>query len=91
MDHAVDRLREAGEGFRLTLSTAAGRAIEAIGRAIGGQAIVRIRELSGVRMELADLRARHDQLAEETATLRGFADTVALPLVDFPGKEKFVF
>src|SRR6202023_3026598 len=43
MDHAVDALREAGEGFLLNLSTSNGRAIEAMGRAIGGQAIVRIR------------------------------------------------
>jgi hypothetical protein len=49
MDHAVDALREAGEGFLLNLSTANGRAIEAMGRAIGGQAIVRIRELGGLR------------------------------------------
>ena len=48
MDHAVDALREAGEGFLLNLSTSNGRAIEAMGRAIGGQAIVRIRELGGL-------------------------------------------
>ena len=54
MDHAVDALREAGEGFLLHLSTSTGRAIEAMGRAIGGQAIVRIRELGGLRRELAD-------------------------------------
>ena len=47
MDHAVDALREAGEGFLLNLTTATGRSIEAMGRAIGGQAIVRIRELAG--------------------------------------------
>ena len=46
MDHAVDALRDAGEGFLLNLTTSAGRSIEAMGRAIGGQAIVRIRELS---------------------------------------------
>lgn len=64
MDHAIDNLREAGEGFQLNLSTAAGRTIEAMGRAIGGQAIVRIRELSGVRMELAELSIRHNHLLE---------------------------
>src|SRR6185312_4814492 len=36
MDHAVDALREAGEGFLLNLSTSNGRAIEAMGRAVGG-------------------------------------------------------
>src|ERR1700677_2636438 len=36
MDHAVDALREAGEGFLLNLTTANGQALEAMGRAIGG-------------------------------------------------------
>lgn len=80
IDHAVDKLREAGEGFRLNLSTATGRTIEAMGRAIGGQAIVRIRELSGVRMELAELGIRHNQLLEETGALRAFAAAVPLPV-----------
>lgn len=80
MDHAIDKLRDAGEGFQLNLSTAAGRTIEAMGRAIGGQAIVRIRELSGVRMELAALNIRHNHLAEETGALRAFAEAVPLPV-----------
>jgi len=80
MDHAIDNLREAGEGFQLNLSTAAGRTIEAMGRAIGGQAIVRIRELSGVRMELAELNIRHNHLLEETGALRAFAEAVPLPV-----------
>ena len=57
MDHAVDALREAGEGFLLNLSSSNGRAIEAMGRAIGGQAIVRIRELGGLRRELAECQS----------------------------------
>ncbi|MBQ8106788.1 MAG: PAS-domain containing protein [Afipia sp.] len=80
MDHAVDKLREAGEGFQLNLTTATGRTIEAMGRAIGGQAIVRIRELSGVRMELAEVNIRHNQLLEETGALRAFAAAVPLPV-----------
>ena len=80
MDHAVDKLRDTGEGFLLNLSTAAGRSIEAMGRAIGGQAIVRIRELSGIRMEFAELGIRHKQLLEETGALRAFAASVPVPL-----------
>src|SRR4051812_12302277 len=45
MERAVNALRDAGEGFLLNLTTSAGRAIEAMGRAVGGQAILRIREL----------------------------------------------
>ncbi|MGA2055224.1 MAG: two-component sensor histidine kinase, partial [Bradyrhizobium sp.] len=43
MDRAIDTLRESGEGFLLNLTTSSGHAVEALGRAIGGQAVVRIR------------------------------------------------
>lgn len=80
MDHAVDALREAGEGFLLNLTTANGHAFEAMGRAIGGQAIVRIRELGGLRRELAETNLRHKALLEETEMLRGFAATAPWPI-----------
>src|ERR1700692_2015566 len=80
MDHAVDALREAGEGFLLNLSTSNGRSIEAMGRAIGGQAIVRIRELGGVRRELAESNLRYKTLQEETELLRDFAAAVPWPI-----------
>ncbi len=80
MDHAVDALREAGEGFLLNLMTSNGRSIEAMGRPIGGQAIVRIRELGGVRRELAEMNLRHKALLEETEMLRGFAAAAPWPI-----------
>jgi signal transduction histidine kinase len=80
MDHAVDALREHGEGFLLNLTTSNGYAIEAMGRAIGGQAIVRIRELSGLRKELAETNLRHQALSEETEMLRGFAAAAPWPI-----------
>ncbi len=80
MDHAVDALREAGEGFLLNLTTSNGHALEAMGRAIGGQAIVRIRELGGLRRELAETNLRYKALAEETEMLRGFAAAAPWPI-----------
>src|ERR1700687_4416731 len=80
MDHAVDALREAGEGFLLNLTTSNGHAVEAMGRAIGGQAIVRIRELSGLRKELAETNLRHKALLEETEMLRGFVAAAPWPI-----------
>jgi signal transduction histidine kinase len=80
MDHAVDALREAGEGFLLSLTTSNGRVIEAMGRAIGGQAIVRIRELGGLRRELAESNLRYKTLLEETGLLRDFAAAVPWPI-----------
>ncbi|CAN5502948.1 PAS domain-containing sensor histidine kinase [soil metagenome] len=80
MDHAVDALLDAGEGFLLNLTTTTGRAVEAMGRAIGGQAIVRIRELGGLRRELAETSTRHRELVEETEILRGFAAAAPWPI-----------
>ncbi len=80
MDHAVDALRETGEAFLLHLTTSNGRAVESMGRAIGGQAIVRIRELSGLRRELAETNLRHKALMEETELLRGFAAAAPWPI-----------
>ena len=80
MDHAVDALREAGEGFLINLTTANGQAFEAMGRAIGGQAVVRIRELGGLRRELAETNRRHRALLEETELLRGFAAAAPWPI-----------
>jgi PAS domain-containing protein len=80
MDHAVDALREAGEGFLLNLTTSNGHALEAMGRAIGGQAVVRIRELGGLRRELAETNLRHKALSEEAETLRGFTAAAPWPI-----------
>lgn len=80
MDHAVDALLDAGEGFQLNLTTSSGRAIEAMGRAVGGQAIVRIRDLSGLRRDLAEMTLRHRALIEETDMLRGLAASVPWPI-----------
>ncbi|CCE00558.1 PAS domain-containing sensor histidine kinase [Bradyrhizobium sp. STM 3809] len=80
LDHAVEALREAGEGFMLNLTTSHGHAIEAMGRAIGGQAIVRIRELSGLRRELAETQLRFKALGEETESLRALASALPWPI-----------
>jgi signal transduction histidine kinase len=91
IDHAVEALREAGEGFVLHLTTSSGQAIEAMGRAIGGEAIVRIRELSGLRRELAETNQRHKALLEETEMLRGFAATLPWPIWAKGAKGKLAY
>src|SRR5437660_987989 len=80
LDHAVEALREGGEGFVLHVTTSNGHSIEAMGRAIGGEAIMRIRELSGLRRELAETNLRHKALLEETEMLRGFAAASPWPI-----------
>ena len=54
----VALLRERGQGFRQDLVSHAGRHLEAEGRAIGGRAVLRVRDVSGDRLELVRLRER---------------------------------
>jgi signal transduction histidine kinase len=80
LEHAIGALRNRAEAFSLHLTTLAGRAVEATGRAVGGQAIVRLREISGVRRELSEMTRRYNTLLEETDILRSFAGAVPWPV-----------
>ncbi len=80
MELRVDGLRAAGEGFAMRLTTSSGRPIEAEGRAIGGQAVLRLRDASGMRRELAELTQRHERLAREFESLGSLVDALPLPV-----------
>jgi signal transduction histidine kinase len=80
LERAVEALRNDAESFALNLATANGRAIEAVGRIVGGQAIVHFRELSGLRRDLAEMTLRYNTLMEETEILRGFAAAIPAPV-----------
>jgi signal transduction histidine kinase len=80
LERAVDGLRNHAESFALNLTTLTGRAVEAVGRIVGGQAILRFRELSGLRRDLAEMTIRYNALQEETEVLRGFATAIPSPV-----------
>ena len=80
MEQAVDTLRRDGRGFVMTLTTRAGRPIEAEGRAIGGRAVLRLRDVSGIEQELLDLAARHDQLLSDVETMKALLDSLPAPV-----------
>lgn len=71
----VDRLRQRGEGFRLSITSVAGRHLEAEGRAVSGRAVLRIRDVSGDRLELARLRERHARVLLELGSLKTLLDS----------------
>ncbi len=75
----VDRLRKRGEGFRLALTSLTGRHLEADGRAVGGRAVLRIKDVSGDRLELARLRERHAKALLELGSLKSLLDAVPQP------------
>src|SRR5665647_2523877 len=80
MEHAVETLRSEGRGFVMTLTTTSGRPIEAEGRAVGGRAVLRLRDVSGIERELIDLAARHDRLLNDVETMKALLDSLPAPV-----------
>jgi signal transduction histidine kinase len=80
MEQAVEALRSRGEGFAMMLTTLSGRPIEAAGRALGGRAVLRLKDVSGTERELADLSARHAELQREVAGLRALIEALPAPI-----------
>jgi signal transduction histidine kinase len=80
MEQAVDVLRASGTGFALTMPTVTGRFVEAEGRAIGGRAILRIKDVSGIKREFVDLAARHHDLLRDSDTMRALIEALPSPL-----------
>jgi signal transduction histidine kinase len=80
MEQAVDGLRLRGEAFSMTLTTISGQPMEAQGRAIGGRAVLRLKNASGIKRELIDLVTRHERLATEAASLRVVVEALQSPV-----------
>ncbi len=80
MQHAVDTLRNEGRGFMMTLTSKAGRPLEAEGRAVAGRAVLRLRDVSGIESELMDLASRHDRLMGDVETMRALLDALPAPI-----------
>jgi signal transduction histidine kinase len=88
---AIAALRAQGVGFAMTLTTPAERLIEAEGQAIGGRAVLRLRNVSGIRQELGDLMLRHQRQVEQAAALRALVEAVDLPVWTRNAAGKLVF
>jgi signal transduction histidine kinase len=89
---SVDTLRANGEAFAMTLATLGGKSIEAEGRAIGGRAVMRLRDVSGIKGELVALATRHDRLVGDMMALRTLIDALPFPVWarDLEGRLDFV-
>ena len=80
MERAIEALRADGEGFSMALTTLAGRPIEAEGRAVGGRAIFRLRDISGLKRELAELAAQHRKLHQDVNSLHTLINALPSPV-----------
>ncbi len=80
MERSVEALRARGEGFSMSLATLSGHPVEAEGRAIGGRAVLRLKDVSGIKRDLAELSGRHQRLLEEVDSLRTLIEALPSPI-----------
>jgi signal transduction histidine kinase len=80
METAVDMLRAQGRAYMMTLHSISGQPIEAVGRAIGGRAVLRLREVSGSKADLAEITMRYQNVLATAATLRDLVDALPAPI-----------
>jgi PAS domain-containing protein len=92
LERCVDALRARGVSFAMTLTTRANQLIEAEGQVVGGCAILRLREISGIKYQLAELMQRHQKQTADTAALQALVEAVPGPVWhrDEAGKLAFV-
>ncbi len=80
LENNVALLREMGQGFRQDLVSHNGRHLEAEGRAIGSRVVMRVRDVSGDRLELMRLREVHAAQTAQFNVLRGLLDLSSHPV-----------
>lgn len=80
MELAVQALRSRGQPFTMALTTLRGGYAEAEGRAIGGRAVLRIKDLTGARRDLIDLEVRHQKLEHDIAAVRTLVENLPSPI-----------
>jgi signal transduction histidine kinase len=92
IETAVEKLRTNGEAFAMTFATLGGKSVEAEGRAIGGRAVMRLRDVSGIKGEMVALTARHERLVGDMMALRSLIDALPFPVWarDHEGRLDFV-
>jgi signal transduction histidine kinase len=80
LDQAVDALRAEGKSFSFSMTTLQRRHVAAEGRAIGGRAVLRIKDLTGTKGELAALAADHEQLRRDIDTVGQLLQALPAPV-----------
>jgi signal transduction histidine kinase len=80
LEEAIERLRDYGEAFQVTLRTQAGAALEVIGRTSGKRALARLRELTGERRSFAELKEQAAYVVTEVSALRALAHSLPMPV-----------
>src|SRR5262245_35797365 len=80
IEQAVSVLRAKGEGFGTTLKTRLGRPLEATGRAVGGRAVLSLRDIGGLKRELSEVKVQHANLQRELEAVGSLIEALPSPV-----------
>lgn len=89
---ALDGLLSEGRAFNLILKTAAGGHVEADGRAAGGRAVLRFKDVAGYKRDLSVILDQHMRLARDVRSSRALLSALPHPawLLDAGGRLTWV-
>jgi signal transduction histidine kinase len=76
---SLDTLFVSGQSFNIILKTSAGAHVEADGRAAGGRAVLRFRDVAGYKQDLAVIFNHHANLARDVRGYRSILDVQPNP------------
>ena len=77
LTEAMQALADRGQAFNLMLRTERQKHVEIDGRAAGGMITLKVRDLAGQRLELAEIGEQHRKLDTEIVSLRTLLDAQA--------------
>ena len=80
LNSKIERLLRCGEGFSILLTTATGRYVSAEGRAIGGTATLQLRDVSGLKKEIAELARRLQSQHADAEAQRALLEALPSPV-----------
>ena len=77
---ALDQLFANGRAFNIILKTLAGGNVEGEGRAAGGRAVLRLKDIAGYKLELSAINSQHAILARDIRSSRALLNTLPMPV-----------
>jgi signal transduction histidine kinase len=80
LERSLDALRARAMSFAMTLTTRANQLIEAEGQVVGGCAILRLRAVSGIKYQLAELQQQYQKQVADSAALQALVEAVPAPV-----------
>ncbi len=80
IEAAFGRLKERGEAVRLVVRSQAGSFVEAEGRAVGGRALLRLRDVSGLQADLLEAERGAGEARDALRSLRALLGSIDQPV-----------